>query len=604
MNNMTILKNKRGCFRNSCLGLIIIAVLLGGAVFWAIRSSHAVPDRFVLSIPLSGTIPEIHHDSSSLPFVSSRESLSLQELLFIFDNAAADDRVKEVLLDIGGLQATPAKIAELRQAIEKVRRGGKKVTAFLHSAEDKDYLLATACDSIILERGGFLLLDGLKAETLFYTAPLKKLGISFQAAQWKKYKSGIEPFLLTGSSKESLEEINAMLDEVFDDYLSYVSRRRGISRDVFTAVMNNEPLLSAKRAEALKLIDGIASSWELQRSLTKKISGHELTSDNDVFVRAGQYRSAVQWPLKADSDDRIAVITLSGMIVRSAVGGASEMSEGVDVETLKNSLDAALENKKVKALVLRIDSPGGDALASADMLQMLDSAAVKKPLVVSMSGVAASGGYMAALAGKTIYAQPLTITGSIGVYALKPNIQGFAEKAGLGRTVVTRGRYADANTLFKPLEGDAYNKFVAASGEIYYDFIGKVAASRKMNIDQVDSVAGGRVWTGSRALKAGLVDREGGLFDAIHAAQLLAGIDPAKHPGLLLYPAQKAWWEFLLQGSDTGLAERISVAVRKQLMHEIIPEPQFSSMEAYYEMLMVSGQLHMLAVMPCEIIIR
>ena len=599
-----MLNNKRGCFRNSCLGLIIIFVLLAGAVFWAVRSSHTLPDRFVLSIPLSGKITEIHHDRSSLPFVSSRESLSMQELLFIFDNAATDDRVKEVLLDIGGLQATPAKIAELRQSIEKVRRGGKKVTAFLHSAEDKDYLLATACDSIILERGGFLLLDGLKAETLFYTSPLKKLGIAFQAAQWKKYKSGIEPFMLTESSKESLEEINTMLDEVFDDYLAYVSKRRGITRDALTTVMNNEPLLSAKRAKALKLIDGIASSWELQRSLTKKISGHELTSDNDVFVRAGQYRSAVQWPLKADSDDRIAVITLSGMIVRSAVGGASEMSEGVDVETLKNSLDAALENKKVKALVLRIDSPGGDALASADMLQMLDSAAVKKPLVVSMSGVAASGGYMAALAGKTIYAQPLTITGSIGVYSLKPNIQGLAEKAGLGRTVVTRGRYADANTLFKPLKGDAYNKFVAASGEIYYDFIGQVAASRKMSLDQVDSVAGGRVWTGSRALKAGLVDRAGGLFDAIHAAQLLAKIDPSKHPGLLLYPAQKTWWEFLLQGSDTGLAERISVAIRKQLMHEIIPESQFSSLEAYYQMLTVSGQLHMLAVMPCEIIIR
>ena len=395
-----------------------------------------------------------------------------------------------------------------------------------------------------------------------------------------------------------------MLDEVFDDYLAYVSKRRGISREAFTAVMNNEPLLSARRAKALNLIDGIASSWELQRSLKKKISGNELTSDNDVFVRAGQYRSSVQWPLKVDSDDQIAVITLSGMIVRSAVGGPSDMSEGVDVATLKNSLDAALENKKVKALVLRIDSPGGDALASADMLQMLDSAAVKKPLVVSMSGVAASGGYMAALAGKTIYAQPLTITGSIGVYALKPNIQGLAEKVGLSRTVVTKGRYADANTIFKPLDGDAYNKFVAASGEVYYDFIGKVAASRKMSVDQVDSVAGGRVWTGSRALKAGLVDRTGGLFDAIHAAQLLAKIDPAKHPGLLLYPAQKSWWEFLLQGSDTGLAERISVTIRKQLMHAFIPEPQFSALDAYYEMLMVSGQLHMLAVMPYEIIIR
>jgi protease-4 len=358
--------------------------------------------------------------------------------------------------------------------------------------------------------------------------------------------------------------------------------------------------MSAKRAQALKLIDGVASSWELQRSLTRKITGKELTSDNDAFVRASQYRSAVEWPFKADSDEGVAVITLSGMIVRSA----GQMADGIDVETVRKSLEAALENKRVKAIVLRIDSPGGDALASADMLQMLEWAAVKKPLVVSMSGVAASGGYMAALAGKTIFAQPLTITGSIGVYALKPNVKVLAEKVGLGRNVVTRGRYADANTLFKPLEGDAYNMFVAASGEVYYDFIGKVAASRKMSVAQVDSVAGGRVWTGASALKVGLVDRMGGLFDAIRAAQVLAKIDLTKHPKLLFYPAQKTWWEFLLQGSDTGLAERISVAVKKQVLHEIIPEKQFSSIEAYYEMLMVSGELHMLAVMPCEINIR
>ncbi|MEI8185706.1 MAG: signal peptide peptidase SppA [Chlorobiaceae bacterium] len=604
MNNTIDPKKKRGCFFKSCLALILIAVLVCGSIFWALRSSHSVPDRFVLCIPLGGTISEIRHESSSLPFVSSRESLSLQDLLFILDHAAKDERVKEVLLEIGGLQATPAKIAEIRQAVEHVRQGGKKVTAFLHSAEDNDYLLASACDSIIIERGGFLLLDGLKAETLFYTSPLSRIGVSFQAAQWKKYKSGIEPFLLTESSKESLEEINAMLDEVFDHYLGYVSKRRGISRDALLALMNNEPLMSAERAKTLKLVDAVASSWELQRTLTRKITGNELTGDNDAYVRAAQYRSAVDWPLKADSDESIAVVTLSGMIVHSAGGGAAEMSESIDVETLRNSLDAVLENKQVKAIVLRIDSPGGDALASADMLQMLDSAAVKKPLVVSMSGVAASGGYMAALAGKTIYAEPLTITGSIGVYALKPNIKGLAEKIGLGRTVVTRGRYADSNTLFKPLEGDAYNKFVAASGEVYYDFIGKVAASRSMKVAQVDSVAGGRVWTGSRALKAGLVDRMGGLFDAIHAAQLLAKIDPSRHPRLLLYPGQKAWWEYLLQGNDTGLAERISGAIKQQLLHELIPARQFSSMEAYYEMLTLSGQLHMLAVLPCDIIIR
>jgi protease-4 len=291
---------------------------------------------------------------------------------------------------------------------------------------------------------------------------------------------------------------------------------------------------------------------------------------------------------------------MSGTIVRSS----GELTEGIDVETLKNSLDAALENKKVKALVLRIDSPGGDALASADMLQMLDSAAVKKPLVVSMSGVAASGGYMTALAGKTIFAQPLTITGSIGVYALKPNISGLADKIGLGRDVVTRGRYADADTPFKPLEGEAYNKFVAASGEVYDDFIGKVAVSRRMSIMQVDSVAGGRVWTGSRALKVGLVDRAGGLFDALHAAQLLAKMDMSKKPKIMLYPVQKSWFESLLKGNNTTLSERVVVAIKKQLLHEIVPRRQFSSIEAFYEMLMSSGQLHILAVMPCEVIIN
>ncbi len=601
MNNSQTPTKRGGCFRNGCLALLIIPLLLIAGLFWGLRSSHSIPDRFVLILPLSGGLDEIRNESTSLPFMPSRGPLSLQEVLFVLDQAATDDRVREVLLDIGGLHTTPAKITEVREAVEKARKKGKKVTAFLRSGEDSDYLLAASCDSIIVERGGYLLLDGLKAESLFYTTPLGKIGVQVQAAQWKKYKSGIEPFVRTGASKEYFEQINVLLDEVYNDYLAYVSTRRKISRNAFEAIINNDALLSAKKAQALGLIDGISSYWELQRALTRKVTGKELTSDNDAFVSASEYRSAVSWPQKATTDEALAVITMSGTIVRSA----GELSEGIDVETLKNSLDAALENKKVKALVLRIDSPGGDALASADMLQMLDSAAVKKPLVVSMSGVAASGGYMTALAGKTIFAEPLTITGSIGVYALKPNFSGLAEKIGLGRDVVTRGRYADADTPFKPLEGEAYNKFVAASGEVYDDFVSKVAASRRMSIMQVDSVAGGRVWTGSRAVKAGLVDRTGGLFDALHAAQLLAKMDMTKKPKILLYPVQKSWYESLLQGNNaTSFSERVVVALKKQLLLEIVPRREFSSMAAFYEMLTSTGQLHILAVMPCEVIIN
>lgn len=599
MNDMNAPKKRPGCFRAGCLTLTLLSVLFFAGIFWAYHSSHALADRFVLVLPLSGAIDEIRDESSSLPFLPSSQSLSLQELLFVLNHAVADERVKEVLLDIRGIETTPAKIAELRAAVERVRKGGKKVTAFLRSAEDADYLLATACDSIIVERGGYLLLDGLKAETLFYTTPLGKIGVKVQAAQWKTYKSGIEPFVRTGASKEYFEQINALLDEVYDDYLGYVSKRRAMSRSSFEALVNNDPLLSAKKAKTLGLVDGIASFWELQRTLTRKVTGKELSSDNDAYVSAARYRSEVAWPQKAESDERIAVITLSGTIVRSA----GEMGEGIDVESVKNSINAALEDKAVKALVVRIDSPGGDALASADMLQMLDSAAVKKPLVVSMSGVAASGGYMAALAGKTIYAQPLTITGSIGVYALKPNISELAEKIGLGRAVVTRGRYADANTPFKPLEPQAYSKFVAASGEIYDDFVGKVAISRKMRVAAVDSVAGGRVWTGSSALKIGLVDRMGGLFDAIRAAELLAKMDMTKKPRIMLYPVQKSWLESLLQGNGASLSARVVAAVKQQVLHEVIPQRHFSSMAAFYHTLESSGQLQMLTVMPSEIII-
>ncbi len=597
-------KRRKGCFRYGCLAAITVPLLIFAAIFFAFRSSRSLPDRFVLTVPIGGELPEIQGDAGGLPFISSRGALSLQDMLFILDHASSDERVREVLLEIGGLHTTPAKAAELRTAIEGLRAKGKKVTAFLSSPEDSDYLLASACDSIVIERGGYLLLDGLKAETLYYATPLGKVGVKFQAAQWKRYKSGIEPFTRTGGSPEYIEEIGALLDEVYQDYLSYVSRHRKISRDSFEAVINGEALMSAERARSLGLVDAVASRWDEERIMTRKITGKAPEPDDDVLVSASRYRSAVEWPVKGGSRDRIAVITLSGPIVRSAGEDALELGSGVDLETLRKSLEGALEEKRIKAVVLRIDSPGGDALASAEMLQMLDSAAVKKPMVVSMSGVAASGGYMTALAGRTIFAQPLTITGSIGVYALKPDVSGAVAKLGLGRTVVTRGRFADANTPFKPLDDEAYGKFMQASGEIYQDFIGKVARFRKMKTERVDALAGGRVWTGSQAIKVGLVDRPGGLFDALREAQRLAGIDAKNTPGIVLYPEHKTWVQSLLQGGGESLSARVAAAFRQQVLHEILPFRKFSSLEAFYAAMMTSGQLRMVAAMPSEIEIR
>ncbi len=595
---------EKSCLRTGCFVFVLVPVIIAVLFFAFFRSSHDLPDRFVLRVPLGGSLEERIAESSPVPYLMQDESLSFQDLLFMFNQAAGDKRIDTVLLEIGGVRTSPAKITELRQAIEKVRAGGRKVIAYLHSAEDSDYLLASACDSVVVERGGYLLLDGLKAESLYYTTPLGRIGVTFQAAQWKEYKSGVEPYTRTAASPEYIEQINALLDDVYADYIGYVSKRRGISRDSLESVINNVALVPAAKAVKLGLADGVATIWELKRSIARRISGKEPEENDRLFVQADRYRETLDWPVKASGSEAVAVITLSGPIVRSVGSSAMSVDEGTDVGMLRRSLDAALADKEVKALVLRIDSPGGDALASSDMLQMLDSAAVKKPLVVSMSGIAASGGYMAALAGREVYAMPLTVTGSIGVYALKPDISELARKAGLGRDVVTRGRFADANTVFKPLEGEAYEKFISASGDIYLDFIGKVAASRKMSVAAVDSVAGGRVWTGRQAKQKGLVDHAGGLFAAVRAAQRLAGMDKSKQPRILLYPEQKSWFQMLLEGNPEGIVGSLERMAMRRVLHEVAPQSPYSAMLRMHEMLMRSGEVEMLAAMPCEIIIR
>jgi protease-4 len=270
------------------------------------------------------------------------------------------------------------------------------------------------------------------------------------------------------------------------------------------------------------------------------------------------------------SGDRIAVVAITGMIVSDGAGGVGE-AEVTDVSTVKQALQTALDDPKVKAIVLRIDSPGGDALAASTMLELLEEAKTKKPIVASMSGVAASGGYMVALAGSKIYAEPLTITGSIGVFSLKPDLGGLLEKTGIRREVLTRGRFADAYTPFKAFDDASFRKFVETAGTIYDDFIAKVAKGRKMTPAEVDAVAGGRVWSGRRALEVGLIDRIGGLADAVQEAQKLAKMDAKAKPELLYLPVRKTWLEYLLAGDASQLTSALAAGVVRESLGELQP---------------------------------
>jgi protease IV len=560
-------RKKGGCFRTGCLTVIIAVLLLAGLGVVAHLWGKRLPGRFVLRVPLSGQIDERPPDSASLPFGGTdRKALSLEELLTILDRARTDRRVDSVRLDIDGLAAPSAKIQELRSAIAALRKSGKKITAFLNTPEDKDYQLAVACDSIIVRKGSWMMLDGLKAELFFFTDPLKKLGISFQAAQWKKYKSAVESFTRSSASPENLEETGALLDDAWADYLDFVSRQRRVRPDAFRKVIDSLAVLMPEKALGLHLIDRVATNRELEKDYAQRID----KPVSELFVGGREYLDATGGMGPQGGGDRIAVVAITGMIVSDGAKGMGD-GEGTDVATLKHALQTALDDSKVKAIVLRIDSPGGDALAASAMLELLDEAKLKKPIVASMSGVAASGGYMVALAGSKIYAEPMTVTGSIGVFSLKPDFGGLLNKTGIRREVLNRGRFADAYTPFKAFDDASFRKFVEATGEVYEDFVGKVARSRRMTPAQVDAVAGGRVWSGKRALEVGLVDRIGGLNDAVQETKKLARMDAAAKPELLYLPVRKTWLEYLFAGDTSAMTSALTAGIVRESLGQMLP---------------------------------
>jgi protease-4 len=583
-------RKKRGCFRTGCLTLVIGILLLAGAGMMMHFWNKRLPSRFVLKIPVTGSIDERPSDTMALPVVSARSQLTLEELLTIFDRARTDRRIESVLLQIDGVAAAPAKIQELASSIERLRKSGRKVTAFLRTPEDKDYQLAVACDTVIVEKGAWMQLDGLKSELFFFAEPLEKLGIRFDVAQWKHYKSAAESLTRPSASKENLEETSALLDDAWNDYLAGVARRRGIDQETFRQYIDSLAVVSPEKAVELHLADRVLSVRQLEKEYARRAGDKPL---KELFVDGASYLAATDGMAPEGRGERIAVLAITGTITGEHAMDSRE-GQGTDVDMVRNALQTALDDPKVKAIVLRIDSPGGDALAASSMLEVLEEAKQRKPMVASMSGVAASGGYMVALAADTIYAQPMTITGSIGVISVKPDFSGLLLKSGIHREVLGRGHYADAFTPFKPLDAEAFRKYNDVAGAIYRDFTGKVAERRHLTDAETEAVAGGRVWSGKRALDVKLIDRIGGLADAVKEAARLAGMDNTAKPELLYLPVRKTWIDFLFDGEVNGMVSVMADTLVGQYVTRFFPvvrlpgsEPARMLMHAHAPQLML-----------------
>ncbi|MFQ3648707.1 MAG: signal peptide peptidase SppA [Gemmataceae bacterium] len=473
--------------------------------------------------------------------------------------AGADKNVAAVLLEIDGLNAGWGKLHELRSAIEKLRASGKPVIGFVEGGAMKDYLLALSCDEVVIPEASMLMLTGLRTEVTFYKRLLEMVGIKADFVMMGDFKSAAEPYLRDKLSDANRKQLNEMIDDFYDnEIVGVIAKTRKLEPAVVRKLIDAGPY-SPKAALKANLFDRIGYLDEIPESLKKRLNvaevklerdyGKPKDDDLDIF---GLYRKLVFGPTKTSTSkaDKVAVIYAVGAINTGKGGNNPLLGASMGAETMVKAIREAEEDKTVKAIVLRVDSPGGSALASDLIWKELKRC--KKPVLASMSDVAASGGYYIAMAAKKIYAEPGTITGSIGVVGGKLALKGLYEKVGLDSEVITRGAnsgifsdepFTDAQkAAFKAMMEDTYDLFLDKALE------GRHLAGKKMTRDQLKALAGGRIWTGRQALANGLIDQLGTLEEAIAEAAKLGGLAADKEPELLLLPKPKASLDSLLSG--------------------------------------------------------
>ena len=515
----------------------------------------------VAHIKLTGSIDESPVSEDAL-FGSPAENLNAK--LNRIRKAAKDADVTTIYFALGDVQVGFGKLYELKRAISDARKAGKKTVAYAESLSPKSYLLGLACDELVLPESGDLMLVGLRAEVTLYKNLLDKVMLKADVLKVGAYKSAVEPFIADKMSDANREQVTSMLDDHFDHeivkWLIDARPSRKWTQEQVKAIIDQGPFTAAKAAK-LGLIDRIAYLDEFEAGLTNEGKSEivrnygKAKADEPDFSNPFALLSALSPKKKKESKaDKIAVIYAVGGIESGKGGGGNPLFGGghsVGSETIVAAFKQAEKDATVKAIVLRVDSPGGSALASDIMWRQITQC--KKPVVCSMGDVAASGGYYIAMPCKKIYAEPGTITGSIGVFGMKL-VTGELEKwAGLKTEVIARGKNTGVNSMTFPWSESERTTMEEYIESIYDQFTSKAVAGRnaagvKMSKDDLLKIAGGRVWTGRQAKANGLVDELGSLEDAIAGAKAFAGIDSKKEMELLVLPKPQSFLDKLMEG--------------------------------------------------------
>ena len=545
----------------SCLIVSILSMLMFAAMIASVGSSNtvSVKDNSILKLELQKPIQEQAEENPFEMFGDEfsqyyQSSIGLDDILTCIKSAAKDPKIKGIYINTGSVSAAPATLKEVHDALVEFKESGKFIYAYSDSYTQGAYYLSSMADKVTMSSTGIIEFKGMALQVMFYKGLLDKLDVDMQVIRHGKFKSAVEPYLMDKMSEANREQMTLLANTLWNTMLEDMAKSRNIDKDQLNQIADGLFIGTADKAVESKLVDKTCYKSDVAQDL-KKLVG--VAEDKDLNItNLAEYRKAVKAETNSAKDE-IAVIYAVGQIT-----GGKSGDDSMGSETMVKLIRDAYTSENVKAIVLRVNSPGGDGTASDIIWHEIEQAKkAGKVVVTSMGDYAASGGYYISCNSNYIIAQPNTLTGSIGVFGMIPSFQ-RALKNKLGVTVdgVTTNKHSDAVGTMRPLNAEETAVFQEFIDGFYGVFTQRVADGRGMEQSAVDEIGQGRVWAGADALKIGLVDALGNIDDAIAKAAELANLDTYK---LTYYPKKKDFWTKLMEKSSGD--NNIQAVIRQEL---------------------------------------
>lgn len=559
------------------LTISVFVVFLIALVFISMLStpSKDVKKNSILELSFDNAIMESQMDQSvSLFDLSKQSSTYLIDIINSINNAKTDDNIKGISLKLDGISCGATQAEDLRDALLDFKKSGKFIYSYSNSGTQLSYYISSVADKIYQNPLGGTLLQGLSSNVMFYKNAGDKYGVDFQVIRHGQFKSAVEPFMRTSMSNENRLQLTELLNDLWGNISKSVTTSRKINDEQFKLITDSLYAFIPELGKQNKIYDVLAQETDYQKVLFQKLGLSKVNkkSDFDILdehiINIDEYNET----LKTDSQkEKVAILYASGTIVEG------DGFDGIQSKTYVKAIRDIANNDNIKALVLRINSPGGSANASEEILYELQELKKKMPVVVSFGDVAASGGYYIAQASDKIFAQPNTITGSIGVFGMIPNGKKLFNNLGFDFDEVSTNANSDQlKSLTTPLSSTAKNTIYKSIVLTYNKFVNHVATNRKLTYEQVDKIGEGRVWSGKRAKEIGLVDSFGNLNDAINEAAKLAKIEKYSTTS---YPNRKDSFEEYLEKFQ---GKSVEASLQKELGTD--------GMKIYKEIKMINEQ--------------